>query len=160
MEHRMKELSTDLPSCCYLHEWGYKKFPSSNGILHLYIALAQVRKKRQIRSSLLLDMPRSDNHETPSWRNFCEQRIHHSFVEMEMQPTAPTQSSLCIWHSVCSWVFLSLRETSAIEQRQSIGQSWNPSSIYQSIIGKQASRKISTMMIHVLTSCPPRSAFL
>lgn len=32
----MKELSTDLPSCCYLHEWGYKKFPSSNGILHLY----------------------------------------------------------------------------------------------------------------------------
>lgn len=127
---------------------------------YTYIALAQVRKKRQIRSSLLLDMPRSDNHETPSWRNFCEQRIHHSFVEMEMQPTAPTQSSLCIWHSVCSWVFLSLRETSAIEQRQSIGQSWNPSSIYQSIIGKQASRKISTMMIHVLTSCPPRSAFL
>lgn len=31
---------------------------------YTYIALARVRKKRQIRSSLLLDMPRSDNHET------------------------------------------------------------------------------------------------
>lgn len=119
MEHRMKELSTDLPSCCYLHEGsGAIKSSLPQMGFYTYIALAQVRKKRQIRSSLLLDMPRSDNHETLSWRNFNEQRLHHSLVEMEMQPTAPTQSSLCIWHSVCSWVFLSLRETSAIEQRQ------------------------------------------
>lgn len=57
-------------------------------------------------------------------------------------------------------VFSSLREKSVTEQRQSVGQSWKPSPTYQSLIREQASRKISIKVIHVLTSCPPRSAFL
>ena len=104
-------------------------------------------------------MPRSDYHETLSWRNLNEQRIDYALLRWKCSPqhqhkVQPESNT------VCSSVYLSLRETSMIEQRQSIGQSWNPSFTYQSIIRKQTSRKISTMMIHVLTSCPPRSAFL
>lgn len=62
--------------------------------------------------------------------------------------------------SACGLCFSSLRETSVTEQRQSVGQSWEPSSTYQILIREQASRKISTKVIHVLTFCPPGSAFL
>lgn len=156
----MKEPSTDLPSCCHFHE-GSRAIKSSSPQrgLYAYITWVRIRKKRQIRSTLLLDMPRSNNHEALSWRDFNEQRIHHAFVEMEMQPTAPAQSSVWIWH--CLWFFFSGASGKQAWQRQRrVGQSWNPSSTYQSIIREQASRQISTMMIRVLTSCPLRSAFL
>lgn len=44
----MKELSTDLPSCCHLHE-GSRAIKSSSPQMgfYAYIALVQIRKKKE-----------------------------------------------------------------------------------------------------------------
>jgi len=50
---------------------GYKELPSLNGILCLFsIGANKEKRKRQIRSSLVLDILRSNSHETLSQRDF------------------------------------------------------------------------------------------
>lgn len=156
----MKDLPscTDLPSCCHLHNGSraIKSSPPGMGFC-AYTALVQIGK-RQIRSSL--GMPWSNNHETLSWRSWISEEFPMPLWRWKCSPQHQhkVQSGSDTLLVVC--VFFSLRETSVTEQRQSIGQSWKPSSTYQSLIREKASRKINTQVIHVLTSCPPGSAFL
>lgn len=114
--------------------------------------------KRQIRNSL--HMPRNNNHETLPWRSWTSKGFSMPLCRWKCSPQHQheVQSGSDILLRVS--VFSSLRETSVTEQRQSVGQSWKPSPTYQSLIREQASRKISIKVIHVLTSCPPGSAFL